>query len=81
MLMAVGVQCRNQYDRLECADIPAAPVILVNEHLNTVVIEADDALTAEKDHACRCHRHGTVLMSALYVMSGKQSKSSSVQTP
>lgn len=60
------------------AGIPAAPVILVNEHLNTVMIEADDALTAEKITRAAVTAMGLSVVSALYVMSGKQCKASSV---
>ena len=60
------------------ANIPATPVILVNEHLNTVVIETDDALRAEKITRAAVTGMGLSVMSAIYVMNGKQCKASSV---
>ena len=60
------------------ANIPATPVILVNEHLNTVTIEADDAFRAEKITRAAVTGMGLSVMCAIYVMSGKQCKASSV---
>ncbi len=60
------------------AGVPVGPVILVNEHLHTVVIEADNALSAEKITRAAITGMGMSVMSALYPMTGKQAKAHSV---